>query len=250
MADPRVELAVLNNVFWYLGIFRAHSIGCTVNADTWSSPLQALPFHSNLVVLSPTLERARLQTCLDDLQQTKTFRGWSMKDSYGQFDLTAAGFRVLFNARWIWREPAETQPAPPDGDGDIDWFRVRNHAQLLEWEAAWHGDSRNLTADHPAPQFPASLLDSADHAFLAGRRRGGAVVAGCVLNRSPGVVGVSNLFARQMDPNEAWASLVRLAGRLFPGRPLVGYERGDDLVHARHAGFVPLGPLAVWATEA
>jgi hypothetical protein len=34
---------------------------------------------------------------------------------------------------------------------------------------------------------------------------------------------------------------------LFPGLPLVGYERGDDLERARRVGFEEVGPLRVWA---
>ena len=42
------------------------------------------------------------------------------------------------------------------------------------------------------------------------------------------------------------ASLVRQARALFPGFPVVGYERDGDLEVARSIGFEPIGQLRVW----
>jgi hypothetical protein len=43
-----------------------------------------------------------------------------------------------------------------------------------------------------------------------------------------------------------WAELTAVIGAEFPGRPLVGYERGDDLAAAVAGGFQPVGDLRVW----
>jgi hypothetical protein len=60
------------------------------------------------------------------------------------------------------------------------------------------------------------------------------------------VVGLSNVFAPAVDTAAVWAKVVDYVGELFPGRPVVGYERGDDLAAAEGAGFRPVGPLRVW----
>ena len=38
-----------------------------------------------------------------------------------------------------------------------------------------------------------------------------------------------------------------MAGEIFPGFPLVGYERGYELTAAHQAGFETVGPLRVWS---
>ena len=36
---------------------------------------------------------------------------------------------------------------------------------------------------------------------------------------------------------------------LAPGLPVVGYDAGDDLAHAKRLGFHTVGPLRVWLAE-
>ena len=57
-----------------------------------------------------------------------------------------------------------------------------------------------------------------------------------------GVVDLSNVHGEALD----WSELVATVARAFPDRPLVGYERGDDLSAALDSGFAAVGPLRVW----
>ena len=41
-----------------------------------------------------------------------------------------------------------------------------------------------------------------------------------------------------------------MAGEIFPGLPLVGYEHGNDLAAAKLAGFETVDPLRVWKLRA
>ena len=66
-------------------------------------------------------------------------------------------------------------------------------------------------------------------------------------NQTGEVVGLSNVFAPALEAATVWTEVVAYVEQLFPGRPLVGYERGDDLTLARQAGFQPIGKLRVWA---
>jgi hypothetical protein len=43
-----------------------------------------------------------------------------------------------------------------------------------------------------------------------------------------------------------WRSLAAMAYEVFPGLPLVGYDRGNELAAAHQAGFETIGPLRVW----
>jgi hypothetical protein len=70
MFDPRQELAILNNVYWYRAMFRAHRLSCVLDDLTWSSEAPPPPFHSNLVVLSPTVDVQRIRERLNTLERT------------------------------------------------------------------------------------------------------------------------------------------------------------------------------------
>jgi hypothetical protein len=73
------------------------------------------------------------------------------------------------------------------------------------------------------------------------------LAGGVVLNRSPGLVGLSNLFAAgSSDAAAVWSSAITAAASHFPGLSLVGYEHGDDLTLALASGFAALGALRIW----
>jgi hypothetical protein len=67
-----------------------------------------------------------------------------------------------------------------------------------------------------------------------------------VANRSVTVVGLSNLVAPAMPIGEAWSAAAATVSGVFPGLPVVGYERPADLPPALRAGFTAAGPLRVW----
>jgi hypothetical protein len=91
------------------------------------------------------------------------------------------------------------------------------------------------------------LLADTNVVFVSIQRDDG-IVGGGILNQAADVVGLSNLFGLPIDV--VWRSLVATAGEFFPGLPLVGYERGDDLAAAHRAGFETVGPLRVWRLPA
>ena len=80
-------------------------------------------------------------------------------------------------------------------------------------------------------------------------RRGYGVVAGGMLYRAEGVVGLSNVVADAADAVAVWQSLTLLAAKTFPRLPLVGYESGNELKAARGAGFETGDKLRIWVRE-
>lgn len=92
--------------------------------------------------------------------------------------------------------------------------------------------------------FHDALLSHPDLAFLLALE-GDVPVGGAVLNHGADLVGLSNVFGTAA----VWSGLVAEAAALFPGVPLVGYERDLDLEAARAAGFEPIGPLRVWMRD-
>jgi hypothetical protein len=239
----RVELAVLNNTRWYEAIFDAHELASEVDGRVWLSRQTPPPFHSNLVVLSPTTSQSDIEVHVAKLGKLPLPKGWSLKDSYACLDLSSLGFARLFTAEWIWRDPLHT--APRGETSRLAWTRVSGAAELAKWEAAWAGDARNDSAARMKRQFPERLLNNPDFAFFAGRLDG-RIIAGGVANNSPEVVGLSNVFSPQAFSQEAWSSLVTCLSSAFPDMPLVGYERDADLMQAKGVGFEPIGALRVW----
>jgi len=225
------SIAALNNAEWCDLVCRTHGLAPTMGDDAWTSDARTPPYYPDAVTLVPRLSVAGL------LDRVKASAGCSIKDSFASLDLSAAGFRVLFDAEWIERPPAaiaQTATTPP-------WEVVSNPEMFALWEQAWRGlGARDvLRVDllgHPSVKVLAAM---------AGER----VVAGAVLNRSATVVGVSNFFAEPGSAGESWSGCLALADTLFAGATLVGYERGDGLETARAKGFRTVGSLRVWSLD-
>lgn len=160
----------------------------------------------------------------------------SIKDSFARLDLAAYGFRELFSAQWIHRPAGLSAPSTPA----LQATKVTTATQLRDWQAAWHG------GDEIPDIFRPALLDEPSVLVLA-LHDGDVLAGGFVLNRSSGVVGLSNLFATDNSDRAAvWSSAITAAASRFPDLPLVDYAHGDDLTLALASGFAALGTLRVW----
>jgi hypothetical protein len=143
---------------------------------------------------------------------------WSVKDSFNALDLTRRGFEVLLDAQWI------RSAMPVEGPStDIVWQRDTGGSTLLPFND---------------PAF----------AMFTGRR-GYRVVAGGMLYRAEGVIGLSNVVAEAGDAVAVWRSLTLLAAQTFPRLPVVGYESGRELEAAVSAGFEVGDKLRIWVRE-
>lgn len=214
-----LRAAARANAEWCDAFCRAHGIPGRFDDDAWSSPTRTPPLYPDAVTLAPGVDAGAL------LARTDAGAGCSVKDSFADLDLAAAGFRPLFRASWIARAPLPRPPA-------AGWHQVTTPDGLAAWETAW-GES-------PEPGFfrPALLAEPAVAVLARDDLR-----AGGVANRSGGVVGLSNVFAVDGDLAAAYEGAATAASQ---GLPVVGYERGAALAAARAAGFEPLGGLVVW----
>ncbi len=172
-------------------------------------------FYPNLVTLAhDDASVAEQRATIDILSKSNLPGRWSVKDSFDKLDLSRAGFDLLFEAAWI----RSVMPAT-DASTDIVWQRE--------------------TAGEALP------FDDPNFALFRGRR-GFRVVAGGMLYRSDGVVGLTNVVAEAADAIAVWRSLILLSAQTFPRLPLVGYESGNELAAALDAGFEHGDPLRVW----
>ena len=190
----------------------------------WSALDRPPPLHSDAVVVEPGVTGGQVLARLDGRDRC------GVKDSFATMDLTGDGMELLFSATWIHR--AAVPDRRPAAAGR--WVPVTGAAELSEWT------SRHDTGDVLLPP----LLRRAHFRILA-RHAGGRLVAGAVARLGSGAVDVSNVWSvpgQHVD----WAELADAVGEFFPGRPLVGYERGDALAAAVDGGFAPVGELRVW----
>ena len=244
MTTDRAALCARNNALWCDAVCRAHGLPGEFLAGLWLNRHPVPRFYSNAVTLSPK-DPAGQRAWVEHLM-TRRAR-FSVKDSFATLDLSRLGFDVLFEATWLWREPVRRAQESATHRA-LAWSVVRDAAGLARWEAAWAGLHAGQVVPGSARIFRRGLLHEPGVALLAGARDG-QVVAVAAANQTGEVVGLSNVFAPATEAAECWAGAVAFAAALFPGRPLVGYERGDDLARAQAVGFVPVGPLRVWARE-
>lgn len=177
-------------------------------------------FYPNLVTLAhDDAAVAEQRATIAILAKSNLPGRWAVKDSFNTLDLSRQGFELLFEASWI----RSVMPAT-DASTDIVWQR----------ESEGGGE--------PLP------FDDPNFALFRGRR-GFRVVAGGMLYRSDGVVGLSNVVAEAADAMAVWRSLILLSAQTFPRLPLVGYESGNELTAALDAGFEAGDKLRIWVRE-
>jgi hypothetical protein len=221
--DPRISLAARNNAEWCDAVTRSWGECGTFGPELWINSGAAPTFYPNAVTLVPM---DWVPTAIAEAAD-----GFAVKDSFALLDLAPLNYTPLFEAMWIWRDPA---PAPRSDDAT--WRVVRDAASLSKWHEAWGGTE-------PTPFRPA-LLEEPDHAFVAAEVAG-RIVVGCVASRSASVVGISNLFG----PSDLAAGCLAAVQDFAPGLPVVGYEADSALAKMKSLGFQALGPLRVWVRE-
>ncbi|MGW3657588.1 hypothetical protein ACWD6R_18725 [Streptomyces sp. NPDC005151] len=223
--------AARNNADWCASVCWSHGILGTFGKTAWWSSRRTPPYYPDAVTLHHDAVPPDFLAEIDTASP-----GCSIKDSFATLDLTSSGFVELFNAQWIHRPAGLPAPATPA----LRTERVSTAAQLRDWQAAWHG------GDGTPDVFRPALLDDPSVMVLA-VHDGEGLSGGVILNRSTGLIGLSNLFAvNSSDVAAIWSSAIAAVANHFPGLPLVGYEHGDDLAHAHASGFDTLGTLRIW----
>ena len=222
-----VAVAARNNAEWCDAFCRTHGIAGRFDRDAWWSAERTPPFYPDAVTLARRTDAARI------LARVDVGAGCSIKDSFGDLDLTPDGFGVLFHAEWLVLARA-AGPAE-------EWSLVRSQDELAKWESAWGEPPQS------PPFFRPALL--ADEAIaIVASYDGDRIVAGAVANRSDAAIGLSNVFAVDGNTESAYAGAASAAQARWGAFPVVGYEMGESLAAAGRAGFVTVGELAVWVT--
>ena len=167
--------AATANAGWCDAVCRALGLPTRWAVDAWTVAERSPGGYPDAVTLSREAEAAAV------LKHVEDGPGCSVKDSFAVLDLVPSGFHVLFEATWI-RRPAAARAGSA---ATLDWRGVQTPTELEQW-------SEGLGLD----VFVPALLHSDDVRFYGA---GSADGAGFALNRSGGVVGVSNVFAGSAD---------------------------------------------------
>lgn len=222
--DSRLRSAVDASIGWYEDICTLHGVGSMLTDGVWSALDPPPPLHSDAVVVEPSVTADRVLTRLHGRARC------GVKDSFARIDLAIGGMELLFSATWFHREGGRSEPrAMPSG-----WVTVRTADRLAEW-----------TGQHDTGDVLLPPLLRRGHFQILAKQVDDRIVAGAVARLGSGVVDVSNVHALPGHSLD-WAELADAVGACFPGRPLVGYERGDALDAALAGGFVAVGDLRVW----
>lgn len=221
-----MRAAAASSLRWYEDIFALHHIPNAVQNGVWRSLAEPPRWHSAAKTIEPADVRA------EALRAVESFEHCSIADTFASLDLADAGFSVLFEATWVHHPPLnDVRGALPEG-----WSVIGSEEELEPWNKEQDTVDVLLPSllSHPRFRF---LCEEAD-----GRLLGGAVLH----NAGRDIVGMSNEWVvpgRQLNPE----ALLACAGRLYPGRAVVGYERGHHLEAFLDAGFAGQGPKRVWA---
>jgi len=242
--SPQVVQAAHNNAHWCDTVCRTHGTPGEFHEHLWLNRHPVPHFYPNVVTLSANSGVADQLAAIRDLVAAAPLVSFGVKDSFATLDLAPLAFHVLFEAQWLWR--AASRPPPGRLDTALSWATVQDPAALIRWETAWNGVPAENPSTLPPRIFLPALLSDPDIRFIAAYADR-HIVAGAIANRTGNVVGVSNVFVPEADAARCWAGCVATIIDTFPGLPLVGYERGNDLIIPQELGFEVVGPLRVWS---
>jgi len=242
LVDGRAVAATRENAEWCHVVCAEHGLTGTFAGRVWRSGRRTPRFYPDAVTLDPSA------TADDALTGIDLSAGASVKDSFAALDLTGAGFRRLFTARWLWREPQPSAAEAAERPSRPSWARVTDASALRAWKRAWASDGPEADDPEGVDVLPMALLRRDDVHFHAAYD-GPEIVGGAVLHRGSTCLGISNVFDRTGDLECTWSGCFRQASAVAGGLPLVGYERGEGLPAALGAGFTEVGPLTVWLLD-
>jgi hypothetical protein len=246
MQRSLLNLAAYNNAIWCNLVCEAHGF-CGEFADgLWFSRSGAPAYYPDVITLFGSEFSAQQLLRIRRLIETPRDDARAVKDSFSSLELSGLGFRLLFDAHWIGVNTANSTLArlPPRYSVDP----VQTMPELHLWDTVRNGDKVPGSAELEERSFWSPLLARHDVRFVA-IRYDGQIVGGGILNLTDTVVGVSNVFIADVEPDLIWRGLLAHARHCFPGRQVVGYESGSDLSNALCVGFQKLGPLRIWQSD-
>jgi hypothetical protein len=223
-----VLAAAANNAHWCDAVVAAHGGATLTDHWLWIAQGPVPPLYPGIVTLRPGAQAAVTAALV--VRDAVI----AIKDSFADLDLSPFGFEPVIEGEWL--------AAAPGGPDHSEFTVVTDAAGLSAWNAAWRAGE---SLPDGFVMFPDTLIPHGDVRFAVWGPANGPL-AGGILNRAAGVVGLSNLFSAAPPGPELRRGLTGLARSTWPGLPIVMWDSGTAVATARDAGFHRLGPLRVW----
>jgi hypothetical protein len=221
-----VERAARQNAEWCDLVCRTSGLTPLLSDRRWTSRARTPPDYPDAISLRPDVKAEELVTLID------TSSGCSVKDSFANLDLAQHGFRLLFDAAWIWAPPTCTNDRLAAG---VTWSVVADPDALL---------TATLPAALSVP--PVAVLANPQITWLV-IVAGSDLIGSAIVHGAENAVGLSHVCVDIGAAPEQWSQLLTAVRRLHPGLPITGYETGPLLTAATEGGCTPCGPLRVWS---
>lgn len=243
MTMLRVQEAAKNNAEWCQTVCHAHGIPGIQQEHLWYNSNPSPLFYPNVVTTTGKAGIESQMEVINQLLQSHLPGGWTVKDSFHCLDLRSMGFRILFEATWLFRP---VQPIPPRVESiPISISTIQTKPALQKWESAWKGNSSDRL-NQPLNTFKPELLANPNVTILGGIYDL-QVICGVIANRSSNIVSVSNLFASTRDPlSFQRIACLQAVCKQFSKSAVVGYEQKHALPAYLSMGFEEIFPLRIW----
>ncbi|AZB44015.1 hypothetical protein CEF21_17780 [Bacillus sp. FJAT-42376] len=215
--------AILNNIDWCRIVSESHGAIAASADSVWGLYSKAPDFYPEIISFCRDADLAEVNDFI------KKGHVSSMKDSYADLNLSPLGFEILFEAEWIYQEPAAHRVALQSG-----WKVIATEHDLQKW---------TLTNGLENVIKPGLLKNKDVKIFM---HETNDEISGFIANRSHDVVGISNVLSPKTADGRIWGEIPGLAAAEFPGLPMAGYEHDDDLIQAQLSGWKSLGPVRIW----
>jgi hypothetical protein len=240
MTSEIVAQAAFNNALWCDAVCSTHQGRGEFHQDLWINRFGVPRYYPDVVTLTGVNAASAQTQAISALIRPAPGRGWAVKDSFQSLKLNDHGFTRLFDAEWIGA--TSEFPLVRTVSHKLQWRRVDSEPALQNWERCW---AEEPTTRQSRIFMPRLLLEPDIHFVFAVEE--GVLVGGGILNRGAGVVGISNVFASNVDPEMIWAGLTLSARSAFPGLPLAAYDHRKEQLEAAHrVGFATVGHLRIW----
>lgn len=221
--DIQVERAVLNNVAWCGMVCAAHGINPYFKENLWGLHSKAPTFYPEIITTSRNATIEEVKSFIENGEVS------SIKDSFANLNLIPIGFKILFEAEWIFH------PSVPDLEPlETPWHVITTEKDLTQW---------TITSGLEDVIKPDLLKTKEVKIFISEKNDG---VSGFIANLSANVVGISNVFSVGKDMESLWRDIPKIISFEFPGLAMGGYEHDCNLTAAHLSGWTSIGPLRVW----
>ncbi|RDU38718.1 hypothetical protein DRW41_03935 [Neobacillus piezotolerans] len=218
-----VDQAVLNNVAWCEIVCNTHGIAGISKQQVWGLLSKAPPFYPEIITISKDVPIEEIKHFIENGNDS------SIKDSYANNDLARFGFKILFEAEWIYHSSVS------------DLEPIQSNRRVITTEedlAQW-----TITSELDGVIKPDLLKRKNVKIFILEKNDG---IYGFIANLNANVVGISNVFSIGKENKSLWRDIPQVVANEFPGLAMVGYEHGSTLEDAHLSGWRSIGPLRVW----